>query len=361
MNSRRLIALLLTIALLIMAPATTYAKDGVDDDNPSIRSGDDDSNRGSDDDDDHDDDDDDFDDDDGFDDDSVSAALLANPEYMKLLQMKKTLSAEIDALKAKLDAAKDADNETAENQIEAQMRALKNQKDAVEAQMFQMAGADRFTPFDSAKNKADSELTALKASRHQVEIELQQIRAALLAGTVSDVDAARARIVELEKQKDALQAQIRAKKEELRGLLRNLYSDSEWANLGSLISQLNSNRNTIALPANSILMAGQKVKFDAPPIIVSGRVLIPVRSVTTALGATVTWDDSDQKVIISRDGVVLEFELGDDSMKVNGRSVPLDVPAQIINGRMVVPLRALVERLGLDVEWDDTSKIVDIQ
>ena len=360
MNSRKLLALLLTIVLLVMAPVTGYAKDGGDDDNSGISSGDD-SNRGSDDDDDdssHDSDDDFFDD--SYDD-SVSSTLSANPEYIKLLQQKEKMSAEINALKVQLDAAKDADNESMENQIEAQMRVLKNQKDAVEAQMFQMTGSDHFTQYESTKNKADTELAALKASRNQVELELQQIRTALLAGTVSNVDVAKAKILELERQKDVLKAQIRVKKEEIRGLLRNLYSDSEWNHLGALISQLNSNPNTIALPANSILLSGQEVKFDAPPIIVNGRVLIPVRSVTTALGATVTWDDSDQKVIISRNGVVLEFELGDDSMKVNDETVPLDVPAQIINGRMVVPLRVLVERLGLNVEWDDTSKIVDIQ
>lgn len=45
---------------------------------------------------------------------------------------------------------------------------------------------------------------------------------------------------------------------------------------------------------------------------------------------------------------------------VNGREIYPDVPPQIINGRTMVPLRAVAEALGADVRWDDVSNAVII-
>ena len=39
---------------------------------------------------------------------------------------------------------------------------------------------------------------------------------------------------------------------------------------------------------------------------------------------------------------------------------PTDVPAQIIDGRTLIPLRALSESLGLTVKWDGDSRTVFI-
>lgn len=370
MSTRRLMTALLILSLVLWVPGAGYAEKGSggSDDSSSTSSGSsggsDDSSgssgSGSDDPATHDQ----FDDsgsDDGFMDDSIRAKLSDNPEYQSLLTQKRQISQQISDVEAQLKAAKDRNDTAAQSQLEAQLRSLKNQKDAVEAQMFQLGGQSLFAPFESGKTASETELSALKARRDSLEKELEQLRAALTAGTAGDTATTQARIRELEQQKDALQLEIRTKREAIRSSLRNLYTQNEWTNLGALISTLNSRQGTSALSPDSILISGQAVKFDAPPVIIQGRVLIPVRSVTTALGASVLWNDSEQKVTISRNGTSLEFEIGDDSMKVNGKSVHLDVPAQIVNGRTVVPLRALVEHLGLMAEWDDIGKIVDIQ
>ena len=40
----------------------------------------------------------------------------------------------------------------------------------------------------------------------------------------------------------------------------------------------------------------KNVKFDVPPTIVNGRTLVPLRAIFEALGATVEWDDATQTV-----------------------------------------------------------------
>lgn len=363
----RMTALLLALLLVLALPLGVLAKGGDDDDDDSTSSSS--SGRGSDDDSD----DDLFDDngrsgdDDLFDDSSSSsipAFLAGNADYLALAAEKNRLAASIDALKDRLDSAKDADDEALENRLELELRVLKNQKDAVEARMLQFSGATLFQPFADDKRTADGELTALKLRRDAVELELLRLRAAfnaLPAATTPEALALRQQILEQEQLKDTLQLQIREKRQALSEYLRKLYTDDEWRAAQALQNSLSQSGAVVALPLNRVLLAGQEVKFDAPPVITGGRTLIPVRSIAASLGATVLWDESEQKITIQQGSTVIEFEIGDDSMKVNGRSVSLDVPPQIVGGRTVIPLRALVESLGLKAEWDDSLQLVDIQ
>lgn len=374
-NVTRSMVFVLIIALVFAFPLGVYAKDGGDDSpgddsGSSSHSGSDDSNDSNDDSSSsdssgHGSDDPPGDDSRSGSDDSISSSLSGNPEYMALVNQKNTLSDRIDALKDQVDAAKDSKDSVLENRLEAEMRTLKNQKDAVESQMFQLGGDDRFKPFDDSRSLTETEMNALKNQRDAVERELLQLRAQLstliASGDLSGQDALRQQISTQEALKDTLKTQIDQKKLALKDLLRHLYSDDEWNAAAQLQLLLNQNKDMRSLPVNSILLSGNTVKLDTPPVIFSGRTLIPVRAIATALGATVLWDELEQKITLQKGTTVVEFEIGDDSMKVNGNSVHLDVPAQIINGRTVLPLRAMAESLGLKAEWDEALQIIEIQ
>lgn len=389
-NFKSLMVLMLIIALVFAFPAGAFAKNGSDDPpgDDSGSSSSDDSNDSDDSDDSDDSNDDNNSSDDSVDDsssddsgrgsddppgddsrsgsdDSIPASLSGNSEYMALVNDKNVLSDRIDAVKDQLDAAEDSNDSARINQLENELRSLKNQKDAVEAKMFQLGGADRLKPFDDSKRVVETELTALKNQRDAVERELLRLRTELSAlgtsGSASAQDALRQAISEQQTLKDTLQTQISQKKLEVKNLLRNLYSDDEWHAATQLQLVLDQTPNMQSLPLNSILLSGKSVKLDTPPVILAGRTLIPVRAIATALGATVLWDEREQKITIQQGSNVVEFELGDDSMKVNGNSIHLDVPAQIINGRTVIPLRAMAESLGLTAEWDSTLQIIELQ
>jgi hypothetical protein len=49
-----------------------------------------------------------------------------------------------------------------------------------------------------------------------------------------------------------------------------------------------------------IVVNGNQVSSDVPPQIVDGRVLVPLRTVAEALGATVNWDSASQSVIVTQ-------------------------------------------------------------
>lgn len=61
-----------------------------------------------------------------------------------------------------------------------------------------------------------------------------------------------------------------------------------------------------------------------------------------------------------------EREVADDSdyfilFDGESRNVPLDVPAQFINGELMIPLRLPFESIGLYVDWDADTRTVIIQ
>jgi hypothetical protein len=84
-----------------------------------------------------------------------------------------------------------------------------------------------------------------------------------------------------------------------------------------------------------------------------------LRGVFQALDALVTYDNATKIVSAKKDNSHIELALGSSQATVNGRTVKLDVPAQQIHDRVVVPLRFIGEALGAYVKWSpDTGAVL---
>lgn len=92
----------------------------------------------------------------------------------------------------------------------------------------------------------------------------------------------------------------------------------------------------------------------------SGRVMVPLRSIMEALGATVSWEAETQTVSAQKPGFAFLMSIGDWYAFANGNQITLDVPATIENGRTLVPVRVISESLGATVNWNGTSRTVTI-
>jgi hypothetical protein len=104
---------------------------------------------------------------------------------------------------------------------------------------------------------------------------------------------------------------------------------------------------------------GQTLGFDVPPIIDNGRVMVPMRAIFEALGAQVTWDATSGSVYASSGSNEIKLEIGGQAF-INGTPATLDVPAEIVDGRTLVPLRFVSEAMGATVNWDDATQTVTI-
>jgi hypothetical protein len=111
----------------------------------------------------------------------------------------------------------------------------------------------------------------------------------------------------------------------------------------------------------TVLLNGAPIDFGgAAPIQIDGRVLVPLRGVFEALGATVDYDAATQKVFAVRGETQMQLTLGSVDADVNGQPRKLDVPAQARLGRTLVPLRFVSEALGANVSWNDAARAVTI-
>lgn len=102
------------------------------------------------------------------------------------------------------------------------------------------------------------------------------------------------------------------------------------------------------------------LNFDQPPIISEGRTLVPLRTIFEAMGASVDWNAETQTVTAVRGGDTVSLTIGSNVMYKNGTAVSLDVPAQIVNSRTLVPARAVAEAFGAFVGWDEPTRTVVI-
>ena len=96
------------------------------------------------------------------------------------------------------------------------------------------------------------------------------------------------------------------------------------------------------------------------PVLSSGRTMLPIRAVIEALGGTIEWDNDTFTTTIKIDNKNMKIKVGDKVAYVNGAAKSLDVPAQLINQRTMLPLRFVMENLGGTVTWDDNTQIVVI-
>ena len=118
---------------------------------------------------------------------------------------------------------------------------------------------------------------------------------------------------------------------------------------------------TAAAATVQVTLNGKPLSFDAAPDIENGRVLVPMRGVLESLGYSVHWKEHTQTVLAMKDGVNISLPLNGRTVTVNNETVQIDVPAKLQNGRTFVPLRFLAEYSGADVQWDESSSTVMIQ
>lgn len=96
------------------------------------------------------------------------------------------------------------------------------------------------------------------------------------------------------------------------------------------------------------------------PVIVNGRTLVPIRSIVEGIGGIVNWNDKAREVSIDCLGRHVEMTLGSRTMLVDETVREMDIPAQTINGRTVLPIRFVGEGIDCTIEWLGSTRQVVI-
>lgn len=110
--------------------------------------------------------------------------------------------------------------------------------------------------------------------------------------------------------------------------------------------------------APTVNLDGRYLAFEVPPMIDNGRTLVPLRAIFEAMGATVTWDQTTYSATAVKGDTTVVLRIGSMTPTINGQAKQLDVPAKIINGRTLAPLRFVGEAFGGSVQWDSATQVI---
>lgn len=109
-----------------------------------------------------------------------------------------------------------------------------------------------------------------------------------------------------------------------------------------------------------VTLDGEEIEFDQPPVSVDERTLVPIRAVMEKMGGTVIWLPETNTTEIRFDGNRMQLVLDSTTAFFNGDAYKLDVAPRSMGNRTLMPLRFVAEKFGFNVGWNDTTRTVVI-
>ena len=111
-----------------------------------------------------------------------------------------------------------------------------------------------------------------------------------------------------------------------------------------------------------VTVDGQPVNFmGAEPVMRNNSVLVPMRAIFERLGADLKWNQANQEVTANKDGKVIRLVIGERFADVDGKAIQLNSPAINDRGTTLVPLRFVSEALGAQVRWQPRNQMVVVR
>lgn len=95
-----------------------------------------------------------------------------------------------------------------------------------------------------------------------------------------------------------------------------------------------------------------------PIIDENGRTLVPLRASMESMGCTVNWYEPSRTAFVVNRDTTVSVPIGESCVYRNGVSIPNDTSAKIIDGRVYLPIRAVLEAFGASVSWDESKQMV---
>lgn len=110
----------------------------------------------------------------------------------------------------------------------------------------------------------------------------------------------------------------------------------------------------------TVFLDEEEVVFDVAPQIINGRTMVPLRAIFEKLGAVVEWNGETRTASAIKDSTIVRITIDEPYMTVNGEKTALDSPAAIVNSRTLVPLRAISSAFGCKVGWYGENREISL-
>ncbi len=134
----------------------------------------------------------------------------------------------------------------------------------------------------------------------------------------------------------------------------------EQTTIPLLVSTEDSITIKLQVDSRNATINGQERMLDVPARIIAGRTMVPLRFISESFGCSILWDPTTQKIGIVRYDITVNLWIGKDFVEVNGNKLKIDAPPVIVGGRTMVPLRFIAEPFGAKVDWNAQTKEITI-
>lgn len=111
-----------------------------------------------------------------------------------------------------------------------------------------------------------------------------------------------------------------------------------------------------------VTLNGETIVFDAQkPVIQNDITWIPLRGVLETMGVDVTWNSDTKTITLVEGDKVGILTMGSDVFQAGNKEVTIAAPVQNINGSAMIPLRTVSEYFGADVTWNNQTRTIAIK
>ncbi|RKD25612.1 hypothetical protein BEP19_01325 [Ammoniphilus oxalaticus] len=110
-----------------------------------------------------------------------------------------------------------------------------------------------------------------------------------------------------------------------------------------------------------VAINGNQLELENDPVVINGQAMVPVRAIFEKLGAQVSWDDAAKTITAVKGMDQIRMTQQERSASKNNINVILEAPPVNLNGRVFAPVRFLSVAFGATVVWDDANRTVTIE
>ena len=118
-------------------------------------------------------------------------------------------------------------------------------------------------------------------------------------------------------------------------------------------------QNTVAnedqIQTVKIKVNGKTLVSEYSAVLSQGTTIVPLRAVMEALECNVEWENEAQSITISKNDTIIKMQIGSNVMFVNGTKKEIPIPAQLIGNTTYIPIRAVSESIGATVGWESSD------
>lgn len=112
--------------------------------------------------------------------------------------------------------------------------------------------------------------------------------------------------------------------------------------------------------AIKVTVNGEELTFDQGPVLVEETPMVPMRAVFEKLGAFVNWDNDTETATAIKENSVVMIQIGNEKMFKASEAIVLDTPAMLVNDRTLIPVQAVAAAFDCDVQWNSETNEITI-